>query len=73
MLPIGRKQGVYTRRKSQLLAKSRPWPKNFDLKNLTLSLTGVGPFGPSLLYMQIPLNVLKVSYRQKIGIPQAVS
>jgi hypothetical protein len=42
-------------------------------KTLTLSLTGVGPFGPSLLHMQIPLNVLKVSYRQKIGIPQAAS
>ena len=40
---------------------------------LTLSLTGVGPFGPSLPYMQITLNVLKVRYRQKIGIPQAGS
>jgi hypothetical protein len=40
---------------------------------LTLSLTGVGPFGPSLPYMQITINVLKVRYRQKIGIPQAGS
>jgi hypothetical protein len=40
---------------------------------LTLSLTGVGPFGPSLPYMQISLKVLKVRYRQKLGIPQAGS
>jgi len=41
--------------------------------NLTLSLTGVGPFGPALTYMQIPLKVQKVRYRQKLGIPQAGS
>jgi hypothetical protein len=41
--------------------------------SLTLSLTGVGPFGPSLTNMQIALKVLKVRYRQKIGIPQAGS
>ena len=41
--------------------------------SLTLSLTGVGPFGPSLPYMQISLKVLKVRYRQKLGIPQAGS
>jgi hypothetical protein len=40
---------------------------------LTLSLTGVGPSGPALTYMQIPLKVQKVSYRQKLGIPQAGS
>ena len=40
---------------------------------LTLSLTGVGPFGPSLPYMQIPLKVVKVRYRQKLCIPQAGS
>ncbi len=40
---------------------------------LTLSLTGVGPFGPSLAYMQISLKVLKVRYRQKLDIPQAGS
>ena len=40
---------------------------------LTLSLTGVGPIGPSLPYMQISLKVLKVRYRQKLGIPQAGS
>jgi hypothetical protein len=40
---------------------------------LTLSLTGVGPFGPSLLYVKIPQNVLKVRYRKKIDIPQAGS
>jgi hypothetical protein len=37
---------------------------------LTLSLTGVGPIGPSLPYMKIPLKVLKVRYRQKLCIPQ---
>ncbi len=52
----------------------RPRSQNISKERaLSLSLTGVGPFGPSLLHMQIPLNVLKVSYRQKIGIPQAVS
>ena len=40
---------------------------------LTLSLTGVGPSGPALTYMQISLKVLKVRYRQKLGIPQAGS
>ncbi len=40
---------------------------------LNLSLTGVGPIGPSLHFMQIPLKVLKVKYRQKLGIPQAGS
>ena len=40
---------------------------------LTLSLTGVGPSGPALTYMQIPLKVQKVRYRQKLGIPQAGS
>ena len=40
---------------------------------LTLSLTGVGPFGPSLPYMQISLKVLKLRFRQKLGIPQAGS
>jgi len=40
---------------------------------LTLSLTGVGPSGPALPYMQISLKVLKVRYRQKLGIPQAGS
>ncbi len=40
---------------------------------LTLSLTGVGPSGPALRYMQISLKVLKVWYRQKLGIPQAGS
>jgi len=44
---------------------------NMGLDVLTLSLTGVGPFGPSLTKMQIALKVLKVRYRQKIGIPQA--
>ena len=34
---------------------------------------GGRPFWPSLLYMKIPQNVLKVRYRQKIGIPQAGS
>jgi len=43
------------------------------LKRLTLSLTGVGPSGPALTYMQIPLKVQKVRYRQKLGIPQAGS
>jgi hypothetical protein len=41
--------------------------------SLTLSLTGVGPSGPALAYMQIPLKVQKVRYRQKLGIPQAGS
>jgi hypothetical protein len=41
--------------------------------SLALSLTGVGPIGPSLPYMQISLKVLKVRYRQKLGIPQAGS
>jgi hypothetical protein len=40
---------------------------------LTLSLTGVGPFGPSLINMKFALKVLKVRYRQKLGIPQAGS
>ena len=40
---------------------------------LTLSLTGVGPFGPSLPYTQIYLKVLKVRYRQNLGIPEAGS
>ena len=40
---------------------------------LTLSLTGVGPIGPSLTYMHITLKMLKVRYRQKLGIPQAGS
>ena len=40
---------------------------------LTLSLTGVGPFGPSLTYMEFALKVLKIRYRQKLGIPQAGS
>ena len=31
---------------------------------------GVGPIGPSLPYMQIPLKVVKVRYRQKLCIPQ---
>jgi hypothetical protein len=42
-------------------------------QDLTLSLTGVGPSGPALTYMQIPLKVQKVRYRQKLGIPQAGS
>jgi hypothetical protein len=42
-------------------------------RSLTLSLTGVGPSGPALTYMQIPLKVQKVRYRQKLGIPQAGS
>jgi hypothetical protein len=41
--------------------------------DLTLSLTGVGPIGPSPSYMQISLKLLKVRYRQKLGIPQAGS
>ena len=40
---------------------------------LTLSLTGVGPSGPALTYMQIPLKVQKERYRQKLGSPQAGS
>jgi hypothetical protein len=40
---------------------------------LTLSLTGVGPFGPSLTFMEFALKVLKIRYRQKLGIPQAGS
>ncbi len=40
---------------------------------LTLSLTGVGLFGPSLPFMQISLKVLKLMYRRKLGIPQAGS
>jgi hypothetical protein len=36
---------------------------------LTLSLTGVGPFGLAFTYMQIPLKVQKISYCQKLGIP----
>ncbi len=40
---------------------------------LTLSLTGVGPFGPSLTNMEFALKVLNVRYRQKLGIPQAGS
>jgi hypothetical protein len=40
---------------------------------LTLSLTGVGPIGPSLPYMQISLKVLKVRFHQKLIIPQAGS
>jgi hypothetical protein len=49
----------------------RPGPK--IRPRLTLSLTGVGTIGPSLPYMQISLKVLKVRYRQKLGIPQAGS
>jgi hypothetical protein len=41
-----------------------------SLSPLALSLTGVGPIGPSLPYMQIPLKFLKVRYRQKLCIPQ---
>ena len=44
-----------------------------NMGNLALSLTGVGPSGPALTYMQIPLKVQKVRYRQKLGIPQAGS
>ena len=44
-----------------------------ELMVLTLSLTGVGPSGPALTYMQIPLKVQKVRYRKKLGIPQAGS
>ncbi len=40
---------------------------------LTLSLTGVGPIGPAPANMQISLKVLKVRFRQKLGIPQAGS
>jgi hypothetical protein len=40
---------------------------------LNLSLTGVGPFGPSLTYMEFALKELKIRYRQKLGIPQAGS
>jgi hypothetical protein len=40
---------------------------------LTLSLTGVGPFGHTPLKMQNTLKVLKARYRQKLGIPQVVS
>jgi hypothetical protein len=43
------------------------------LSYFTHSLTGVGPFGPSLPYLQISLKVLKVRYRQKLGIPEAGS
>ncbi len=50
----------------------KDFPQNF-FQTLTLSLTGVGPFGPSLTNMQIALKVLKVRYRQKLGIPQAGS
>jgi len=45
----------------------------FVYRILTLSLTGVGPFGPSLTNMEFALKVLKVRYRQKLGIPQAGS
>ncbi len=41
--------------------------------SLTLSLTGVGPFGTSLTSMEFALKVLKIRYRQKLGIPQAGS
>jgi hypothetical protein len=44
--------------------------QNGDDKWLTLSLTGVGPIGPSLPYMQIALKMQKIWYRQKLGIPQ---
>ncbi len=40
---------------------------------LTLSLRGEGPIGLSLTNMQIALKVLKVSYRQKLGVPHAGS
>ena len=33
----------------------------------------INPSGPALAYMQIPLKVQKVRYRQKLGIPQAGS
>ncbi len=41
--------------------------------NLTLSLTGVGPFGHTPLKTQNTLKVLKARYCQKLGIPQEVS
>ncbi len=44
-----------------------------SLSYLALSLTGEGPFGPSLPFMQISLKVLKLRYRRKLGIPQAGS
>jgi hypothetical protein len=50
-----------------------PWKMSSEQIPLTLSLTGVGPIDPSLPYMQISLKVLKVRYRQKLGIPQAGS
>jgi hypothetical protein len=40
---------------------------------LTLSLTGVGPFGHTPLKTQNTLKVLKARYCQKLGIPQEVS
>ncbi len=47
--------------------------QNAEITLLTLSLTGVGPFGPSLTYIEFALKVLKIRYRQKLGIPQAGS
>jgi hypothetical protein len=40
---------------------------------LTLSLTGVGPFGRTPIEVLNALNLLLVRYRKKIGIPQALS
>jgi hypothetical protein len=44
--------------------------------DLTLSITGVGPIGPSLLsllQMKFSLKVLKVRHLEKLSIPQAGS
>jgi hypothetical protein len=42
-----------------------------ELKYFFFFDTGEGPSGPALPFMQIPLKVQKVRYRQKLGIPQA--
>jgi hypothetical protein len=49
--------------------------KNFVLtsKPFTLTLTAVGPFGHTFLYMLNTLKVLKERYCLKLAIPQASS
>ncbi len=64
---------VYTKRGFSSSQVKKIFQKNSNMTPLTLSLTGVGPFGPSLTYMEFALKMLKIRYRQKIGIPQAGS
>ena len=66
VLPSGRNFGLEIRKKAHTL-------RTCGGRSLTLSLTGVGPSGPALTYMQISLKVQNVRYRQKLGIPQAGS